>query len=57
LDPCVIQVGKTKFHMYFCGGGKINKDGKQVWHFKNYRAKGGYSTSPIRQSHRQSAGG
>jgi formylglycine-generating enzyme required for sulfatase activity len=38
LDPCVIQVGENKFHLYFCSGGKIKKDGKQVWQFKNYMA-------------------
>ena len=34
LDPCVIQVGENNFHLYYCNGGRIKKDGKQVWEFK-----------------------
>ncbi len=38
MDPCVIQVSQNKFHLYYCGGGMIKNNGKQVWEFKNYVA-------------------
>lgn len=38
LDPCVIRVGEDRFHLYYCTGGKITKDGKQVWEFQNHVA-------------------
>ncbi|MDP7018933.1 MAG: SUMF1/EgtB/PvdO family nonheme iron enzyme, partial [Pirellulaceae bacterium] len=41
MDPCVVQVAENKYHMYFCDGGRIKKDGKQVWQFKNYVATSG----------------
>ncbi len=38
LDPCVVPIAENKFHMYYCGGEKITKDGKQVWEFKTHMA-------------------
>jgi len=38
LDPCVIQVAKDRFHLYFCAGGKKTKNGTDVWEFQNYVA-------------------
>jgi formylglycine-generating enzyme required for sulfatase activity len=38
LDPCVIQVGENRFHLYYCAGGKKTINGKDVWEFKNYVA-------------------
>jgi len=38
MDPCVIRVAENEFHLYYCKGGRIAKNGKQVWEFKNYRA-------------------
>jgi len=37
-DPCVVRVAENKFYLYYCEGGRIAKDGKQVWEFKNYVA-------------------
>ena len=38
LDPCVVQVAKNKFHLYYCAGGKKTINGKEVWEFKNHVA-------------------
>lgn len=38
LDPCVVGVAEDKFHLYYCGGGRKTKNGKQVWEFKAYMA-------------------
>jgi hypothetical protein len=38
LDPCVFQVAENRFHLYYCSGGRITKNGKQVWEFKLYMA-------------------
>ncbi len=38
LDPKVVRVAENKFHLYYCSGGRITKDGKQVWEFKAYIA-------------------
>lgn len=38
LDPCIIQIAKDRFHLYFCAGGKKTKDGKDTWEFKNFVA-------------------
>lgn len=35
LDPCVIQVAEDRFHLYYCAGGKVSKNGEEVWEFKN----------------------
>jgi len=37
MDPCVVRVN-GKYHLYYCGGGRKTKDGKQVWEFKAYMA-------------------
>ncbi|GBD36568.1 hypothetical protein HRbin36_01693 [bacterium HR36] len=37
-DPKVVRVAENKFYLYYCDGGKVTKDGKQVWEFKNYMA-------------------
>lgn len=34
LDPCVVRVAENQYHLYYCGGGKKLKNGKQVWEFK-----------------------
>jgi len=38
MDPCVVRVAKDRFHLYYCGGGRITKNGKQVWEFNAYVA-------------------
>jgi len=38
MDPCVVRVAEDRFHLYYCGGGRITKDGKQVWEFNAYMA-------------------
>ena len=38
LDPCVVRVAENRFHLYYCGGGRKMKDGKQVWEFKAHMA-------------------
>jgi hypothetical protein len=45
MDPCVVQLAKDKFLLYYCGGGKVTKNGKRVWEFKNFMAT---STDGIR---------
>jgi len=37
MDPCVVPVS-GKYHLYYCGGGRKTKNGKQVWEFKAYMA-------------------
>lgn len=37
MDPCVVRVN-GKYHLYYCGGGRKTKNGKQVWEFKAYMA-------------------
>jgi sucrose-6-phosphate hydrolase SacC (GH32 family) len=37
MDPCVVPAG-GKYHLYYCGGGRKTKNGKQVWEFKAYMA-------------------
>jgi len=38
MDPCVVRVAENRFHLYYCGGGRKAKNGKQVWEFKAYVA-------------------
>jgi len=38
LDPCVVRVAGGKFHLYHCGGGREEKNGKQEWEFRIYLA-------------------
>ncbi len=38
MDPCVVRVAKNIFHLYYCGGGKVTKNGKRVWEFKIFMA-------------------
>ena len=45
LDPCVVRVAENRFHLYYCGGGRKQKNGKQVWEFKAHMAT---STDGIR---------
>lgn len=45
LDPCVVPVAENRFHLYYCGGERITKNGRQAWEFKNYLAT---STDGIR---------
>ena len=37
MDPCVVLVN-GKYHLYYCGGGRKTKNGKQVWEFKAHMA-------------------
>lgn len=38
MDPCVVRAAEDRFHLYYCGGGRIARNGKQVWEFKAYMA-------------------
>jgi len=38
LDPCVVRVADDRYHLYYCGGGMKNNNGKQVWKFKTQMA-------------------
>lgn len=38
VDPKVVRAADNTFYLYYCDGGKVTKDGKQVWEFKNYMA-------------------
>jgi hypothetical protein len=37
MDPCVVLVN-GKYYLYYCGGGRKTRNGKQVWEFKAYLA-------------------
>jgi len=37
MDPCVVAAN-GKYHLYYCGGGKKMRNGKQVWEFKAHMA-------------------
>jgi hypothetical protein len=37
MDPCIVPAD-GKYYLYYCGGGRITKNGKQVWEFKAYMA-------------------
>lgn len=38
LDPCVVQIAEDRFHLYYCGGGQVTRNGKKVWEFKTNMA-------------------
>jgi len=37
MDPCIVPA-EGKYYLYYCGGGRITKNGEQVWEFKAYVA-------------------
>lgn len=37
-DPKVVRVAENRFHLYYCEGSKVVRQGKEVWEFKNYLA-------------------
>jgi len=37
MDPCIVPA-EGKYYLYYCGGGQITKNGKQVWEFQAYMA-------------------
>ena len=38
LDPYVVRVAENRFHLYYCAGGQITKNGKRFWEFKIHTA-------------------